>query len=47
MVLHGLYDTLLKHEQGLLALVVAIASFAWFAWLISVREAADPTPSMA
>lgn len=47
MVLHGLYDTLLKHEQGLLALLVAIASFAWFAWLISVREAADPTPSVA
>lgn len=31
MVLHGLYDTLLKKDSPALALVVALASFAWLA----------------
>lgn len=31
MVLHGLYDTLLKKEYEVLALLVAAASFAWMA----------------
>ena len=32
VLLHGLYDTLLKKEHESLALVVAILSFAWLAW---------------
>jgi RsiW-degrading membrane proteinase PrsW (M82 family) len=31
MVLHGLYDTLLKKDMNVWALVVALASFAWLA----------------
>jgi RsiW-degrading membrane proteinase PrsW (M82 family) len=34
MVLHGLYDTLLKKGMNALALVAALASFAWLAFLI-------------
>jgi RsiW-degrading membrane proteinase PrsW (M82 family) len=33
VVLHGLYDTLLKRELNGAALVVAALSFAWLAWL--------------
>ena len=32
VLLHGLYDTLLKKEHESLALVVAILSFAWLTW---------------
>jgi RsiW-degrading membrane proteinase PrsW (M82 family) len=32
MVLHGLYDTLLKQGQSLFALGVAVVTFAWFAF---------------
>jgi len=35
MVLHGLYDTLLKKDMEIAALSVAVASFAWLAWLVS------------
>lgn len=39
MVLHGLYDTLLKKEMNPLALGVAVVSFAWFAWQVeSARQ---------
>jgi RsiW-degrading membrane proteinase PrsW (M82 family) len=41
MVLHGLYDTLLKKEMELLALVVAAASFGYLAWLISRLRHSD------
>ncbi len=34
MVLHGLYDTLLKKDMHAWALVAALASFAWLAFLI-------------
>ena len=34
MVLHGLYDTLLKKEMNIAALVVAIASFAYLAYQV-------------
>jgi RsiW-degrading membrane proteinase PrsW (M82 family) len=34
MVLHGLYDTLLKKEMDALALVVAVVSFGWLAYQI-------------
>ncbi len=35
MVLHGLYDTLLKKDMELGALLVAFASFGWWLWVIS------------
>src|SRR4051812_18481329 len=34
MTLHGLYDTLLKREMKLYALLVALASFAWLVLMI-------------
>ncbi len=34
MVLHGMYDTMLKKDMELSALGVAVASFFWFAWLV-------------
>jgi RsiW-degrading membrane proteinase PrsW (M82 family) len=34
MILHGLYDTMLKREMSLWALATALASFAWLAGLI-------------
>jgi RsiW-degrading membrane proteinase PrsW (M82 family) len=34
MILHGLYDTLLKKDMNVLALAVGAASFAWFAWQV-------------
>lgn len=33
MVLHGLYDTFLKRDLEMLALLTAVASVAWFFWL--------------
>jgi RsiW-degrading membrane proteinase PrsW (M82 family) len=41
MVLHGLYDTLLKKDLELLALVVAAASFGYLAWVISRLRHSD------
>ncbi|HOD83416.1 MAG: hypothetical protein BWX88_03786 [Planctomycetes bacterium ADurb.Bin126] len=40
MVLHGLYDTLLKQDYAVWALVAAVASFAWLAWQVerTVRQ---------
>lgn len=38
MVLHGLYDTLLKKELPALALLVALASFGWLAYLVETRR---------
>ena len=40
MVLHGLYDTLLKREIPLLALVIAVGSLGWLLWLRNQHEAA-------
>src|SRR5262249_5003364 len=34
MILHGLYDAFLKKDMNVLALLTALASFAWFAWSI-------------
>src|SRR5439155_8730084 len=34
MVLHGLYDTLLKKDYHVLALIAAVASFAWLTFQI-------------
>lgn len=44
MLLHGLYDTLLKREMNAAALVTALASFAWLAFLISRSYASDVAP---
>src|SRR5437867_2932273 len=42
MVLHGLYDTLLKKDYHVLALLTALASFVWLAWQIeSARRVFD------
>lgn len=44
MVLHGLYDTLLKKEHEALALLTAVVSFAWLAWNIEwARKGEDGT----
>lgn len=42
MVLHGLYDTLLKRDMHLLALLTAIASFGWLAFLLMRSRDSDP-----
>jgi RsiW-degrading membrane proteinase PrsW (M82 family) len=41
MVLHGLYDTLLKKDMELFALVTAAASFGYLAWQISHLRNSD------
>jgi RsiW-degrading membrane proteinase PrsW (M82 family) len=46
MVLHGLYDTLLKKDYHVLALLTAVASFVWLAWQIeSARRVFDEQES--
>jgi RsiW-degrading membrane proteinase PrsW (M82 family) len=49
MVLHGLYDTLLKREMEIGALLAAVASFALFFWLYdrTVREETRLAPAAA
>ena len=43
MILHGVYDTLLKQDHELLAVLSALVSFAWFQWILSraSREAGE------
>ncbi|MBI3722974.1 PrsW family intramembrane metalloprotease, partial [bacterium] len=41
MVLHGLYDTLLKQDHGIPAFVVAALSFAWLALQIELARKED------
>ena len=52
MVLHGLYDTMLKKEMNGSALVTAVVSFAFMAWLIEKARGEDaaavsPRPDFA
>lgn len=47
MVLHGLYDTLLKKEMTGIALVVALASFGWLAWQIEWTRAHEGEAEVA
>lgn len=50
MLLHGLYDTLLKKDHEALALLVAVVSFGWLAWNIELmlkKERDDPEAAMA
>jgi RsiW-degrading membrane proteinase PrsW (M82 family) len=41
MILHGLYDTLLKREMNLYALLVAGISFAWMVWQVESARSLD------
>ena len=41
MILHGLYDTLLKKQLNGLALLVAAGSFCWLAWQIERARAEE------
>jgi RsiW-degrading membrane proteinase PrsW (M82 family) len=41
MILHGLYDTMLKQDLNIAALVVAGLSFAWLAWQIETARGGD------
>ena len=41
MVLHGLYDTLLKQELEVAALAVAAASFGWWSWLLYRQQGTE------
>ncbi|HWE40404.1 MAG TPA: PrsW family glutamic-type intramembrane protease [Isosphaeraceae bacterium] len=47
MVLHGMYDTLLKKDMNVAALVVGLASFAWFAWRIELARGNDDEAELA
>ena len=47
MILHGLYDTLLKKEMPGLALVVALASFGYLAFQVSRLHGADTREATA
>jgi RsiW-degrading membrane proteinase PrsW (M82 family) len=47
MVLHGLYDTLLKKDMDVLALVVGAVSFMWFAWLVEYARSEEAEGSEA
>ena len=47
MVLHGLYDTLLKKEMNGLALAAAVVSFAWLAWQVESARRADGEVALA
>jgi RsiW-degrading membrane proteinase PrsW (M82 family) len=42
MALHGFYDTLLKKDMNVWALVVALLSFGWFAWHIELARGSEP-----
>jgi RsiW-degrading membrane proteinase PrsW (M82 family) len=42
MVLHGLYDTLLKKDMNVYALVIAVLSFGWLAMQIEKARTAQP-----
>lgn len=38
MVLHGLYDTLLKHDLDAVALLIGIGSYAWLNYLVRISR---------
>ena len=46
MILHGLYDTLLKKDMHMYALLSAIASFAYLAFLIEWAKRREDEPGM-
>lgn len=47
MVLHGLYDTMLKRDMNAAALVVAAISFAWMARSIEQTRRAETADAEA
>ena len=47
MVLHGLYDTCLKRDLNAVALLVAVASFGWLAYLTSRLYGTDDEDATA
>ena len=47
MVLHGLYDTLLKKDLDAVALLVAVATFAYLAYQIETQRHAEPQAAAA
>ena len=47
MLLHGLYDTLLKKELNLWALLTALASFGWFVWSLEKARQSEEDPVSA
>jgi len=42
MILHGVYDTLLKKDMGGFALVVAALSFVWMTWRLERHKRMEP-----
>jgi RsiW-degrading membrane proteinase PrsW (M82 family) len=42
VLLHGLYDTLVKQKLNLLALIVALVAFGWVAWISKYYWDYDP-----
>jgi hypothetical protein len=42
MILHGVYDTLLKKDMGAFALVVAVLSFVWMTWRLERHKRMEP-----
>lgn len=38
MVLHGLYDTLLKHNLDGVALLIGIGSYCWLTYLVGISR---------
>jgi RsiW-degrading membrane proteinase PrsW (M82 family) len=47
MILHGLYDAFLKADMRGLALLSALASFAWLAWSMKQARRAEGSPKLA
>jgi RsiW-degrading membrane proteinase PrsW (M82 family) len=47
MILHGLYDTLLKKEMNAYALLAAVASFAYLAVMVEVSKRREDDAAIA
>jgi RsiW-degrading membrane proteinase PrsW (M82 family) len=47
MILHGLYDTFLKRDLNVPALLTALASFAWFAWSVERTRRSEGSRKLA
>jgi RsiW-degrading membrane proteinase PrsW (M82 family) len=47
MVLHGIYDTVLKMHWNPIALAVAVISFGWLAWLIESQRDVEKAAAAA
>jgi len=47
MVLHGIYDTVLKMHWNPIALAIAVISFGWLAWLIEGQRDVEKVAAAA